>query len=114
MSILLKEKKPVERRIEDETYQEILGNKSLLKKITQYGDQTRSEFSRRPMGGQMVTISYEAYLVNEHDQSPGKLVDHNDNLNFILGDGDVISGISETSTRLTLFLYHYLHIRFNC
>lgn len=87
------EKKPVERRIEDETYQEILGNKSLLKKITQYGDQTRSEFSRRPMGGQMVTISYEAYLVNEHDQSPGKLVDHNDNLNFILGDGDVISGL---------------------
>lgn len=40
----------------------------------------------------MVNISYEAYLVNEHDQSPGKLVDHNDNLNFVLGDGDVISG----------------------
>lgn len=82
------EKKSKEERIlENETFQEILGNSSLQKKITQYGDQNLSEFSRRPLAGQMVTISYEAYLKDSL-----KLVDHNDNLSFILGDGDVITG----------------------
>lgn len=80
-------KKP-ERRLEDETYQELLGNKSLLKKITQYGDDSTPD-SRRPVNGQMVTISYEAYVTNDADR---KLVEHNDNLEFILGDGDVVSG----------------------
>lgn len=79
--------KKEERKIENETFQEILGNSSLLKKITQYGEENLPEFSRRPLSGQMVTISYEAYLKDSL-----KLVDHNDNLSFILGDGDVISG----------------------
>ena len=81
--------KKEERKIENETFQEILGNSSLLKKITEYGDQSLSEFMRRPMNGQMVTIAYEAYLKDSL-----KLVDHNENLSFILGDGDVISGMA--------------------
>ena len=80
--------KKEERNIENETFQEILGNSSLLKKITQYGEENLHEFSRRPLSGQMVTIAYEAYLKDSL-----KLVDHNDNLSFILGDGDVISGM---------------------
>ena len=73
------------RRIEDETFQKMLGNDSLQKKIVEYGEE--GEHSR-PLNGQMVTISYEAYL-----KDTDKLVDHNDNLSFILGDGDVISGL---------------------
>lgn len=43
----------------------------------------------RPNQGQMVTVAFEAYLNENRD----KLVDHNDNLSFILGDNDVISGL---------------------
>ncbi len=82
----LRHGKPQPRRLEDETFQKILGNDSLQKKIVQYGEE--GEMSR-PMNGQMVTISYDAFL---NDQ-PDKLVDHNDNLSFLLGDGDVISGL---------------------
>lgn len=92
-------KKKDERKIEDETFQEILGNSSLLKKITQYGEENLPEFSRRPLNGQMVTIAYEAYLKDSL-----KLVDHNDNLSFILGDGDVISG----NYFILLFFLKYL------
>lgn len=56
-----------------------------MKKILEYGDESIG----RPTKGQMVTISYEAKLKDD-DQ---KLVDHNENLSFILGDGDVISGM---------------------
>lgn len=72
----------LDKKIQDETYQEILGNKSLLKKITQYGGD-----EVRPINGQIVTISFDAYLKD----SP-KLVDHSEEFNFILGDGDVIPG----------------------
>lgn len=37
----------------------------------------------------MVTVGYEAYLKNNRE----KLVDHSDSLQFILGDGDVISAM---------------------
>jgi hypothetical protein len=71
------------RILENEKYQELLGNSSLLKKIVQYGEE-----GRRPLNGQMVTIEYEAFP----NENPTKLIDHNENLNFILGDGDVIQG----------------------
>lgn len=61
-----------------------MGNDSLLKKILEYGD---SEVGR-PSAGQMVTVCYEAFLKENN-----KLVDHNENYSFILGDGDVISGM---------------------
>ncbi|CAF0749382.1 unnamed protein product [Brachionus calyciflorus] len=75
------EKKP-ERQIENEKYENILGNDSLLKKTLKYGDSVVG----RPTNGQMVTINYEAYLKDNRDQ----LVDHNEDYSFILGDGDVI------------------------
>lgn len=56
-----------------------------MKKILKYGDSSVG----RPSNGQMVTVSYEAYLKDNRE----KLVDHSDNLEFILGDGDVISAI---------------------
>jgi hypothetical protein len=74
------------RNLEEETYLKILGNDSLMKKITEYGVED-DEPNARPRNGQMVTISYDAFL-----QENNKLVDHNTNLTFILGDGDVISG----------------------
>lgn len=69
------------RNIEQEDYEKILGNDSLLKKITQYGEDAR------PINGHMVTISYEAFIKDSL-----KSVEKNENLSFILGDGDVISG----------------------
>ncbi len=75
------------RNLSDETFVKILGNKSLQKKIVEYGEEGDSS---RPINGQMVTISYEAYL---HEDPNHKLIDHSDNLSFILGDGDVTSGL---------------------
>lgn len=72
------------RNIEDEKFVKILGNDTLQKRITQYGVE-----DSRPTNGQMVTISYEAYLHNDQQ----KLVDYSENYSFVLGDGDVISGL---------------------
>jgi FKBP-type peptidyl-prolyl cis-trans isomerase len=80
-----KEEENKKRNIEDEKFVKILGNDTLQKRITQYGVE-----DSRPTNGQMVTISFEAYLHND-DQS--KLVDCSDNYSFVLGDGDVISGL---------------------
>jgi FK506-binding protein 8 len=82
--------KPPPRNVEKEKFEQILGNKSLLKKITQYGSQDEIQKSR-PINGQVVTIFYEAYLCV--DEKCEKLVDHNENLEFILGDGDVVSAL---------------------
>ena len=81
-----KSEKVTQRRIEDEKFESLLGNDSLQKKITQYGE---DDDMSKPMQGQMVTISFEAFLKD----NPEKLVDHNDNLSFILGDNDVITGL---------------------
>lgn len=78
------EKEP-ERNLENEKYENILGNGALLKKILKYGDSNIG----RPTNGQMVTIGYEAYLKDNRE----KMVDHSDNLEFILGDGDVITAM---------------------
>ena len=78
------EKEP-EKRVEDEKYVKILGNDALQKKIVEYGDAE----SGRPTNGQMVTVTYEAYLKENRD----KLVDHSENYSFILGDGDVIPAV---------------------
>ena len=80
---------PPPKSVEKEVFEKILGNDSLMKKITQYGIQDELAKSR-PANGQVVTVDYEAYLyVNEEKQ---KLVDNAENLKFILGDGDVING----------------------
>ena len=83
----VKEEAKPKRDIKDEVFEKVIGNDSLLKKITQYGDESAAA---RPINGHMVTVSYEAYLYNDAENR--KLVDHSENLQFILGDGDVISG----------------------
>jgi FK506-binding protein 8 len=75
------------RNVNDESFVKILGNKSLQKKIIEYGEEGDSS---RPINGQMVTISYEAYL---HEDPIQRLIDHSESMSFILGDGDVISGL---------------------
>ena len=75
------------RNIDEEKFVKILGNDALQKKITQYGAE-----DSRPTNGQMVTISYEAYLHNNADEQH-KLVDYSEEYSFVLGDGDVISGL---------------------
>ncbi len=88
----LKSSKP-KRNLSEETYLKLLGNESLMKKIIQYGVED-DEPNARPRSGQMVTVSFEAYLKhNFEDEATRKLVDHDDRLTFILGDGDVISGL---------------------
>lgn len=77
--------KEPEKRIEDEKYVKILGNDALQKKILEYGD----DVVGRPVNGQMVTISYDAYL----KQNRAKMVDHCENYSFILGDGDVTAAL---------------------
>jgi hypothetical protein len=95
---------PIERRhLKDEKYEELLGNRSLLKKILDYGDIDINDVdeSNRPERGQMCTIDYEAFLVktnenddgNDHEIDESKTVEKNDNYSFILGDGDVVSAI---------------------
>jgi len=75
------------RKLEDEEYEKPLGGDSLLKKITQYGEEM---FSRdyRPSSGQMCTISYEACI-----KDSDTVVEKNEQLSFILGDGDVVSAL---------------------
>ncbi len=75
--------------MDEEKFEQILGNESLLKKITQYGIQDELSKSR-PYNGQVVTIYFEAYLYV--DKQVKNLVDHSESLKFILGDGDVIPG----------------------
>jgi FKBP-type peptidyl-prolyl cis-trans isomerase len=77
--------KEPERSVENEKYEKILGNDALQKKTLVYGDSVVG----RPHNGQMVTVSFEGYLKEDRT----KLVEHNDNLSFILGDGDVISAM---------------------
>ena len=72
-----------EKNLAEEKFERILGNDSLMKKIVAYGD----ESGPRPLTGQMCTIAYKAYV-----KDTDKLVEHDDDLNFILGDGDVVSG----------------------
>jgi len=84
-----KEQENKKRNIEEEQFVKILGNDALQKKITQYGVE-----DSRPTNGQMVTISYEAYLHNNNDNDEQqKLVDYSEEYSFVLGDGDVISGL---------------------
>jgi FK506-binding protein 8 len=79
------------RNINDEGFVKILGNRSLQKKIIEYGEEADGS---RPVNGQMVTIAFDAWL---HDEDPAhqrsRLVDHSESLSFVLGDGDVISGL---------------------
>ena len=70
------------RNLADEVYEQPLGSDSLQKKIVQYGDE-----DTRPRNGQMCTISYKAYI-----KDTDEIVEQDDNLSFILGDGDVIPG----------------------
>lgn len=78
----LAESKSRVRNLADEVYEQPLGSESLLKKIVQYGEE-----DMRPQNGQMCTISYKAFI-KDTDQ----LVEQDDELSFILGDGDVIPG----------------------
>jgi hypothetical protein len=57
-----------------------------MKKIIQYGEEIDNR-DNRPSNGQMCTISYEAYLKDTQ-----QLVEKSEELSFILGDCDVISG----------------------
>lgn len=75
------------RRLEDEVFEKPLGGDSLLKKITQYGEEMMGR-DWRPTSGQMCTISYEARV-----KGSDAVVEKNEELNFVLGDGDVISAI---------------------
>ena len=67
----------------------------------------------RPSNGQIVTICYDAYLYV--DKQVQNLVDHSENLKFILGDGDVISGIKRNifcETRKSDFTAIFITISF--
>lgn len=75
------------RRLENEVFEKPLGGDSLLKKITQYGEEMMGR-DWRPSSGQMCTISYEARVKGSE-----AVVEKNEELNFVLGDGDVISAI---------------------
>ena len=75
------------RRVEDDVIEKPLGGDSLLKKITQYGEELMGR-DWRPSSGQMCTISYEARLKDSE-----AAVEKNEDLSFVLGDGDVISAI---------------------
>lgn len=86
-SISTEVKETPKRKLEDEIYEKPLGGDSLLKKITQYGEELNGR-DYRPSTGQMCTISYEACL-----KDSSTVVEKNDELSFILGDGDVISAI---------------------
>lgn len=73
------------KNLAEEKFERILGNDSLMKKIVAYGDESSGQ---RPLTGQMCTIAYKAYI-----KDTDKLVEHDDDLNFILGDGDVVTGL---------------------
>jgi len=75
------------RNIENEIWELPLGGESLKKKITQYGEEIMGR-DYRPNRSQMCTISYTASL-----KDTSEVVEQNDELSFILGDGDVISAI---------------------
>jgi len=75
------------RNIENEIWEMPLGGQSLQKKILQYGDEVSGR-DYRPNRSQMCTISYTACL-----KDSSVVVEQNDELSFILGDGDVISAI---------------------
>ena len=82
ISSLLSESKTKERNLDEEKFESILGSDSLLKKIIQYGSEPI-----RPRTGQMCTISYKAFIKNSEE-----LVEDEENMSFILGDGDVLPG----------------------
>lgn len=91
------------RNIENEEWIELLGNKSLRKKITVYGElDAKMGTDVRPHRGQMCTIAYEAYTVADSpmfeadvDKIPvdAKPVEQNESLSFILNDNDVPSAL---------------------
>lgn len=80
-------KEEPKRKLEDEVFEKPLGGDSLQKKITQYGEQFMGR-DWRPVNGQICTISYEAKL-----KDTSTVVEKNDDLSFVLGDGDVISAL---------------------
>lgn len=82
-----KTKEEPNRKLEDEVFEKPLGGDSLLKKTIQYGEELMGR-DWRPSSGQMCTISYEACL-----KDTTTIVEKNEELSFILGDGDVISAI---------------------
>ncbi|XP_056020499.1 peptidyl-prolyl cis-trans isomerase FKBP8-like [Ostrea edulis] len=71
-----------EKKEEDE-YLDILGNGSLKKKILR----PAAPDARRPITGDKVTIRVEGKLEDE------TVVDVNDSLTFVLGDGDVVQAL---------------------
>jgi FK506-binding protein 8 len=66
-----------------------------MKKILQYGD--GDDFSSRPKNGQVCVIYYDAFLYET-----SKLVEHEADYSFILGDGDVISAIDLVVSLMTV------------
>lgn len=80
-------KEAPKRKLEDEEFEKPLGGDSLLKKIVQYGEE-RNGRDWRPSSGQMCIISYEAFIKDTQTS-----VEKNEDLSFILGDGDVVSAI---------------------
>lgn len=67
---------------ERETFYDMLGNGSLTKRVIKFGDE-----SKRPLNGQICTISYTARLEN------GSIVERQDDYQFILGDGDIVPAL---------------------
>lgn len=75
------------RNLNEETYEKPLGNDTLQKRIIQYGDEETQYKQSRPQNGQMVTISYKAFIKESNE-----IVEDNEDLTFILGDSDVMPG----------------------
>jgi FKBP-type peptidyl-prolyl cis-trans isomerase len=65
-----------------DTFYDMLGNGSLTKRVIHFGDE-----SKRPLNGQICTISYTARLEN------GSIVERQDDYQFIIGDGDVVPAL---------------------
>jgi len=76
------------RNLNEETYEKPLGNDTLQKRIIQYGDEETQYKQSRPQNGQMVTISYKAFIKESNE-----IVEDNEDLTFILGDSDVMPAI---------------------
>ena len=68
-----------------------------MKKIIQYGEQSEDGNDVRARTGQICTISYKAFLKDTET-----LVESNDDLSFIIGDGDVVPGKIKSKKRLKL------------
>ncbi|XP_029646309.1 peptidyl-prolyl cis-trans isomerase FKBP8 isoform X3 [Octopus sinensis] len=79
------DKKDISETVEENVSNEpmdILGNGLLTKSIVKKGDGVLT----RPLQGQKVTLKTEGLLPD------GTVIDKNESISFILGDGDVISG----------------------